>query len=125
VPTPVPKSWDFIDVVETVQLETLPSDPHSVNVWCVGVGDALYVASSLIMGPTDPGERRWIQNIRLDPNVRIRVGRQIYALRADRVTDPDEIVRIRTKLREKYEIEPTRAGRDQTAWIFRFSARAP
>ena len=122
-PAPVPSSWDFTSEIETVALETLPADPHSVNVWCLGIGDRLYIPSSMVLGPTDPSERRWVQNVRLDPDVRVRIAGQIYELRAERVSDPEELVRVRAKLLEKYEMEPTRDGRDQTGWIFRFAAR--
>ena len=30
-PAPVPESWDFTNEVDTIQLETRPEDPYSVN----------------------------------------------------------------------------------------------
>ena len=55
--TPVPADWAFSDAVETVQLETRPDDPYSVNVW--GVSDGAF-------HPTDPN-RAWV--IARDPTV--------------------------------------------------------
>jgi len=42
---PAPSDWTFSDEIKTVQLETSPDDPYSVNIWGVGVGQDFYVAS--------------------------------------------------------------------------------
>ena len=72
----VPENWRFTDAHEDVQLETRPADPYSVNVWVVAVGDDLFVASGR------GAESAWAQHIEADPNVRLRVGDDIYELRA-------------------------------------------
>ncbi len=38
-----PTDWSFSDETSTIQLETRPGDPYSVNVWAVGLAPALYV----------------------------------------------------------------------------------
>ena len=73
---PAPSDWSFTDSVETVQLETRPEDPYSVNVWGVAAGDAFYVASGR-------GESAaWAKHIAADPRVRLRVGEDLYELSA-------------------------------------------
>ena len=42
---PTPQSFAFAQDAGTVQLETRPEDPYSVNIACAVVGDALYVMS--------------------------------------------------------------------------------
>ncbi len=41
--TSAPKDWSFSDETSTIQLETRPEDPYSVNIWAVSLGPALYV----------------------------------------------------------------------------------
>jgi hypothetical protein len=38
---PTPEGWSFTDDVDTVQLETNPTDPYSVNIWVIAPGDPL------------------------------------------------------------------------------------
>ena len=42
----MPDGWTFTNEVDTVQLETRPGDPYSVNIWCVAIEGALYVRGS-------------------------------------------------------------------------------
>ena len=64
---PTPANWAFTDAVDTVQLESRPSDPYSVNVWAVAVGDDLYIAAG------SGTETAWAQNIAEDDRVRLRI----------------------------------------------------
>ena len=72
-----PSDWSFSDDVSTVQLETLPSAPYSVNIWAVGLEGHMYVHSGT-------NRAQWIENMDADPNVRMQIGDAIYALRAER-----------------------------------------
>ena len=76
--------WTFVGDVETCQLETNPSEPHSVNTWCIGSGPYLYIPTSMILGPVDPSEREWVQNVQSDGEVRVRIAGTVYEL------DPDD-----------------------------------
>jgi hypothetical protein len=38
-----PESWAFTDDVKTIQLETRPGAPYSVNIWVIALGEHLYV----------------------------------------------------------------------------------
>ncbi len=94
---PVPESWQFSDAVEEVQLETRPSDPYSVNVWGVGIGRRFFIASSGGM------RNAWAGHIAVDPRVRLRIGEDIFELRAVRNDDPLDRRRFLAGARNKYD----------------------
>lgn len=83
---PAPADWSFA-TGQTVQLETRPNDPYSVNIVCIVLDDRLYIYA----GDT---ETEWVKNIEADPSVRLRVGGVLYDLVARRVTRPAEIARF-------------------------------
>lgn len=118
---PAPDSWAFTADVETVQLETRPDDPHSVNAWCGAWSGSLYLPTSLILGVDDPAEREWVQNVLADPRVRIRINGKVYERRAVRVEDPAEREGARRALLEKYEVEADPHA--DAAWVFRLDPR--
>jgi hypothetical protein len=113
---PVPADWSFTDEVETVQLETRPDDPYSVNVWGVGVGDTFYIASGRGI------DAAWAEHIEANPNVRLRVGDAIYELAAARTTDPAELDAFLAAAKEKYDFEPEPEQRE-TAVLYRLTPR--
>ncbi len=86
-PTVVPGQWSFARDYGTAQLETRPREPYSVNIAYTLVEGVLYVNAG-------DSETQWVKNISEDPRVRLRVGDAIYELRAERVTDEDEISRF-------------------------------
>ena len=92
-----PAAWDAVP--DTVQLEVRPTDPYSVNVWAVGIGPLLYVAG-------DPQGKNWIEYIRADGNVRVRVGNAIYSLAAVEIDNADEQRRVVDAYVAKYEEDP-------------------
>ncbi len=94
---PVPKDWSFSDAFENVQLETRPDDPYSVNIWCVAVGKRLLIASGKGM------ENAWAKHIAANPQVRLRVGDDIFELRAVRSDDLLDRRRFLAGARIKYD----------------------
>jgi hypothetical protein len=120
--SPVP-DWSFTAGHETVQLETNPDDPYSVNTWCVGVAERLYVPTSMIRGPRSPAEREWVQHATRDPRVRIRIGGALYERQAVRVTDSAEYEAARAALASKYELAPGDLDPEREIWIFRLDPR--
>jgi len=84
---PAPSDWAFAGDYGTCQLETRPDDPYSVNIAYTVLDGQLYINA----GDT---ETRWVQNIDVDPRVRLRVDGVLYELRAERVTDPVEIAKF-------------------------------
>jgi hypothetical protein len=111
------------DEVSTIQLETNPGEPHSVNAWCVGLGDRLYVPTSMIRGPKLPSERDWVRNATADPRVRIRIEGEIYERNAVRVTEAVEYDAAREALEKKYELDPAERDPEREIWIFRLDPR--
>ncbi|HEX7036200.1 MAG TPA: hypothetical protein VF210_10520 [Pseudomonadales bacterium] len=96
---PPPEDWSALADEETVQLETRPADPYSVNIWAVSVERDVYVA-------TGADGTRWTGFIGQDPRVRLRVGQTLYPLRAVRVTDREEQEQVARAYADKYELDP-------------------
>ena len=111
-----PVDWDFAESVQTVQVETRPADPYSVNVWGVGVGGHFYVAAS------DGGDARWAQAIEADPQVRLRVGERVFPLAAERVGDAAELEDVAAAYAAKYGTDQEQSFID-TAWVYRLAPR--
>lgn len=98
--TAIPKSWTFLDDVETIQLETRPTDPYSVNLWAVEFEGAVYVVAG--SGP----QTTWAQHIQDDPRVRLRVNRSIYELRAVEANNEGNRELFLAAAKKKYDFEP-------------------
>jgi hypothetical protein len=114
-PTPVPASWEFTGDIDTIQFETNPSEPYSVNIWVVGLGEHLYVHA---------GDNRseWIANMEADPNVRLQADDAVYELAANRVTDQAEFDRFAAAYADKYYGRPGNENVTE-AYLFRLSKR--
>ena len=112
---PAMSDWAFTDEVKTVQLETRPEDPYSVNIWAVGMGPLLYVHAGA-------KRSRWVENMEANPDVRVRVEEKLYDLRASRVEGQDEFTRFSNAYEEKYGSRP-RNENVMEAYLFRLEAR--
>ncbi|MFP6655555.1 MAG: hypothetical protein VCB25_07995 [Myxococcota bacterium] len=113
---PVPADWSFSDAIETIQLETRPSDPYSVNLWGIGIGKNFYVATS-------SAGSRWATHVSEDPRVRLKLGDDLYELIATRTKDSAELDAFLAALKTKYDHEPERAKDFEEATLFRLEAR--
>ncbi len=111
--------WSFVAEHETCQLETNPENPHSVNTWCMGVGEHLYIPTSMILGPSVPTERQWVKNVQTDPRVRIRIGSTVYELTAVRVEDEALVESVLVLLEKKNEPRDS----EREIWLYRMQAR--
>ena len=111
----LPADWDFAGSSGTAQLETKPDEPYSVNLAYTILDGVLYINA----GDT---ETQWVQNMDVNPNVRLRIDGVIYELRAERVTDAEEIARF-----GKAWTSGSRFMRDpaelEEAWVYRLGAR--
>jgi hypothetical protein len=116
-----PPAWPAVGALETVQLETSPEDPHSVNIWIAELDGRLYIATSLILGADAPLERAWVQHVEADPRVRLRADGVIYLLTAVRVEAEPERTGAWDSLIAKYEVEADEHARG--AWIYRLDPR--
>ncbi len=114
---PVPASWAFTDDIDTIQLETRPADPYSVNIWVVALGDALYVHAG-------SNRSTWVQGMEADPNVRLRADGAIYELSATRVVDQAEFDRFAPAWEAKYG-NPPRNDEIGEVYLFRLAPRSP
>ncbi len=77
-----PNDFSFADDT-FIDLETRPGDPYSVELNYVVKNGRLYI---------DPAEgRAWLDHIREDQNVRVRIHDKVYPLRAVLVEDPAEL----------------------------------
>jgi hypothetical protein len=112
---PIPESWSFTDAVNTVQLETAPADPYSVNIWVVALGEHLYVHAGA-------NRSTWVEHLEADPAARLRVHESIYELAAARVTAQEEFDRFSDAYEQKYGRRP-RNENVAEAYLFRLGAR--
>ncbi len=110
-----PDDWSVALEVNTVQLETRPDDPYSVNIWAIGMGSRVYVHA---------GAKRstWVEHMEVDPSVRLQVEDLIYALEATRVESQDEFDGFSDAYEKKYGSRP---GNEDVAeaYLFRLEAR--
>lgn len=112
---PAPASWAFTDDVKTIQLETRPADPYSVNIWVIALGDHLYVHAGA-------SRSAWVEHMEADPHVRVRAGDAIYELAAGRVESQDEFDRFSDAYEAKYGRRP-RNENVAEAYLFRLGPR--
>jgi hypothetical protein len=111
----VPQSWAFTNDVDTVQLETRPADPYSVNIWVVAIEPNLYIHAGA-------NRSAWVEHIEADPQVRMRVNDAIYELAAARVEAQDEFDRFSDAYEKKYGRRPRNENVGE-AYLFRLAAR--
>jgi hypothetical protein len=116
-PTAAPADWTSVGAAETVQLQTRPEDPYSVNIWGVAIGPDYYVASGR------GGNSSWVGHLDADPAVQLRIGKSLYALRAVRIVDPAELARVRAAYTAKYDMDSQDSDPGE-AWVFRLDRRA-
>jgi hypothetical protein len=112
---PAPADWSFTDAVSTVQLETRPADPYSVNIWATGIGPSIYVHAGA-------NRSAWVEHIEADPTVRLRVNDSIYELVATRVDAQEEFDRFSAAYDAKYGRLP-RNENVAEAYLFRLAPR--
>lgn len=115
VATPV-DDWSFASAVETIQLESDPDDPYSVNIWFVAQGARLWVAAG------GGGKSSWAKHLLADPRVRLRIDGKIYERKAIRVTLQAEIDEVLVLYQTKYDYQRD-AGEESEALLFRMDPR--
>jgi hypothetical protein len=95
------EDWSFTADAEEIFIETVTSYwiPHSVTVWCVTVGNELYVAAD------DADKKSWVANVARDPNVRLKIGDKVYEQKLIPVTDAATIAAIDSGFVRKYDYE--------------------
>lgn len=96
---PVPGDWAFTDEISTIQIETRPDDPYSVNIWVVAIGPHLYLHAGA-------SRSTWVEHLENDPRLRVRIDEKLYELAAARVTEAGEFARFADVYEEKYGVRP-------------------
>lgn len=110
-----PTEWSFDEDFGVVQLETRPDEPYSVNIAYTLLNGHLYIYA----GDT---ETQWVKNMDANPNVRLRMSDDIYALRAERVSDPAEISTF-AKVWVSHSIVHRDPEAQDAIWLYRLVGR--
>ena len=97
------------------EIESRPADPHSIQLECFEREGALYVQSHR-WALADWWPKSWAAIWLEEPDLRVRIGDAIYALRAVRVTD----AALRETMLNERGYDPVPDG----IVVFRFDARA-
>jgi hypothetical protein len=113
--SPSPADWAWTDEVSTIQLETRPEDPYSVNIWIVADGDKLYIHAGA-------NRSAWVENMQAYPAVRVRIEDKIFDLIATRVEDQQEFDHFADGYEKKYGTRP-RNSTVAEAYLYRLMAR--
>ncbi len=111
--TPPP---DWTDVPKIIQVETRPADPYSINIWSVGIGRDLYIA-------TGTDGTTWSEFIGTNSKVRARIGSSLYKLNATSVNDPQERSVVVDAYLLKYGDLDSEDNWVETGLIFRLDRR--
>jgi hypothetical protein len=113
--SPLPAHWSELATTKIVQLESTDEAPYSVNLWMAEVGGAPHVFS---------GDNRaaWVENIAGNPDVRLKIGEEIFELRAIRVTDATVFETFAQTWEAKYGNRPRNESVDET-YLFRLAPR--
>ena len=112
-----PSDWSFAGDYGTAQLETHPDrgEPYSVNLAYTIMDGVLYVNA----GGT---ETQWVKNMKVNPLVRLAVDGSLYDLRAERVTDQEEIAAFSGAWLAQSTFRRDPLGYEEV-WIYRLVAR--
>lgn len=81
--TSAPQDWSSVNEFRLAKVATYSAFPYVVTVGYAGTPTGLYVMAS--------PESHWLERVKANPSVRMRIGQSSYALRALEVTDPMEI----------------------------------
>ena len=110
----LPSDWSFTDAHREIEIQVATPYviPHSVTIWCAANGDELYV------GARNPDSKRWPGWVDRDPNVRLRIGDEIYDVRLSIIEDADRIAQVRRAYVAKYELPdpPPEGGPPMRYW---------
>lgn len=114
-PAATPDSWAFTQDISTIQLETNPTEPYSVNIWVIAIDPNLYVHAG-------DNRAQWIENMEADAEVRLQAEGSVYELTAARVEGQNEFDRFADAYEKKYGRRPSNENASE-AYLFRLAAR--
>jgi hypothetical protein len=103
-----PADWAFTNDHREIAVEVRTPYllPHSVTIWCAELDGELYV------GARDPDSKRWPGWVDRNPDVRLRIGSQIFEVVLIPVDDAERIASVRVAYAAKYDLSgaPSRSG---------------
>jgi hypothetical protein len=93
--------WSFTSDFKEIFIETATpyGIPHSVTIWCLALGNELYV------GAYAADTKQWVANVARNPNVRLKIGDAIYERKLEPVADPATIAELNRGYARKYEYD--------------------
>ncbi len=102
------EDWSFTDDSGEIFIETVTSYwiPHSVTAWCVTVENELYVSADYA------DKKSWVANVARDPNVRLKIGDNVYEQKLVPVTDAAITTAIDSGFVRKYDYEEEEGAYD-------------
>ncbi len=104
--------WSFTQQYRRVTVEVRSSNPYSVFAGYFLMGTDLYISSA---------HSRWAQFLREDPDMRIRLGDEIYPVRALQVEDREALKEVHLGYTGKY---PDRTMEEAAGrWFFQLESR--
>jgi hypothetical protein len=103
-----PVDWAFADKYQTIMVETHPwyFIPHSVNIFFVTSQGNLYLHADYDPGGTFPSGKSWTASVARNPEVRLKLGNQVFDGKAFLVTDKAESDALFEVERKKYPKSP-------------------
>ena len=114
-PAAVPMTWMGVATDDIIQLETQGEAPYSVNLWTVLVDDDLHVFAG-------DNYANWVEHIEGNALVRLQSENLVYALKAERITDPDHFEQFAQAWETKYGNRPRNESVQET-YLFRLTKR--
>ncbi len=92
------EDWSFSDAHREIFLEVRTPYwiPHSMTIVCASDGEMLYV------GARNPERKRWVGYVARDPEVRLKIGEEVYEQRLEALTEPARIARARAAYARKF-----------------------
>ena len=95
-----PSDWSFTAAQREIAIEvhTPYLLSHSVTIWCASLDGTLYV------GASNPESKHWPKWADAHPDVRLKIADSVYEVHLARLTDENEIAKVRAVYAEKYQL---------------------
>jgi len=115
-----PQDWAFTNDHKEIAVEvrTPYLVPHSVTIWCAEVEGEFYI------GARDPDTKRWPGWADRYPDVRLRIGPQVFEVHLTPLDDAERIASVRRAYAAKYDLPRTREGEGPPIRYWRVESRS-
>jgi len=103
-----------VSSLKTVEIEVGEAQPLSRTTWVLVNDGVIYIPAGMA------ARKQWPKQAEAAGRLRLRVGDQVFALKATRVTDPGTIQALRKSVDEKYGTHAQQGGAmAEGTWFFR------